>query len=140
MHEDRTEIRRQLGWKFQEAAMHNFEALPAAQRNYDRALPSDSERPNMDAEDRRQAKEAELWISYLRRAVMHDGVTMDIGYFRIDVARTTLDHIAGMMTTDQCVALGRAALKGDKDAVFEVAKAMTDAAIKTQAESIAERE
>lgn len=105
-----------------------------------KSLPLISDRPNMDAEDLRIDREAELWISYLRRAVMHDGVTMDIGYFKVDVARTTLDHIAGMMTTDQCVALGRAALKGDKDAVFEIAKAMTEAAIKAQAEAIAERE
>lgn len=113
--------------------------LEQASHIFDRRLPTDSERPNTDAADIEFDKRCKFYESYLRQLVMTD-TQMTVRYIRLNVANDVLDRIAGAMTTEECVRLGRAVLLGDKDAVFSIVKGLTDSAIKQAAESYAEED
>lgn len=49
-------------------------------------------------------------------------------------AAKTFDHIAGEMTKERCVEIGRAVLNGDRERVFALCLESSMAAIKTEAE------
>lgn len=111
--------------------------LSAAQNIFDRRLPTDSGRPNMDVADVEFDNRCKFFESYLRQLVMTD-TQMTVRYIKLNVASDVLDRIASAMTTEECVRLGRAVLLEDKDAVFNIVKSLTDSAIKQAAESYAE--
>jgi len=118
---------------------NQMNGLTQAQHIFDRRLPTDSERPNMDADDVAFDKRCKFFESYLRKLVMTDA-KMIASRISLTVAEDVFDRIAGAMTTAECVKLGRAVLLEDKDAVFNIVKALTDSAIKQAAESYAEED
>ena len=107
---------------------------------FDRILPGDNERPNMDKADKEYDDLVRYWDARLRNDFVADDALLIVRGFRVSIESHVCANLVGMMTDEKGAEIVRASLLNDKDAVSSIIKNLVDAAFKASAEDLSEEE
>lgn len=116
--------------------IYNLNNIFGAEHKFDRNL--DSNQRDTDDVDARFMNAFDYWEEELPKLAMKTNEKIIVNDRKVPADEYVFDRIAGNMTTDDCIEIGKAVLKNDPDQLMEIMRRLTKDAIKETAMRLAE--